>query len=192
MTRMFRKLSVMVLAAALTTAACGTNPQSGPWVTPPSGPPSVAGTPSATAKPSTAAAPQPTFTDPLHGNTTSVVKLYSYDAVAHSAVVEPIVFLDGTAYCQKFKIKSKDPQCQREWISKESHVKITVPVVSKPRLNAWDDGNGGDCFGDIVTGSVCAVSAATFAGWLKENPEGFAVITTKGGTITKIAQMYTP
>jgi hypothetical protein len=185
MTRMFRKLSVVALAVAvLTTAACGTTTQSsGPWVTPSS----VAAKPS-----SPVAAPKPTFTDPLHGSTTSVVKLYSYDAGAHSAVLEPIVFLEGPVYCKKFKIKASDPRCRREWTTDESHSKITVPVVPKPRLNAWDDGKEGDCIGSPVTGSVCPVSPAAFATWLKENPAGFAVITTKDGTITKIAQMYTP
>jgi hypothetical protein len=185
MTRMFRSLSVVVLAGAvLTTAACGTTTRSsGPWVTPSS----VAARPSAPA-----AAPKPTFTDPLHGSTTSVVKLYSYDATAHSAVVEPIVFMEGDTYCKKFKVRKNDPRCQLEVTTDESHVKMTVPVVSKPRLNAWDDGKDGDCIGSPVTGSVCPVSPAAFARWLKENPQGFAVITTKDGTITKIAQMFTP
>jgi hypothetical protein len=183
MTGMVKKLSAVVLAAAVSaTAACGTSHPAAPWVTPSS----------AAATPRSAAAPTPTFTDPLHGSTVSVVKLYKYDAAAHSAVLEPIVFMEGPVYCKKFKIKSSDPRCQLEYTTDESHTKITVPVVKRPRLNAWDDGKDGDCIGSPVTGSVCPVSPSAFARWLKENPAGFAAITTVDGTITKIAQMYTP
>jgi eukaryotic-like serine/threonine-protein kinase len=190
MARMTKKLSTVVLGAAVlaasvvATAACGTG-----GATSPQAAPSSAVAVKASSKP---AAPQPTFADPLHGSTTSVVKLHSYDATAHSAVVEPIVFMDGGEYCKKFKVKSSDPRCNREWTTDESHTTITVPVIPKPRLNAWDNGADGDCIGTMTTGSVCRTSPSTFAKWLKENPEGFAVITTKNGTITKIAQMYTP
>jgi ABC-type transport system substrate-binding protein len=177
-------LAAAVLAAAvLATAACGTGESTGP----PARPSTVAARPSG--KP---AAPTPTYADPARGSSTSVVKLYSYDAVAHSAVVEPIVFLDGAAYCKKFQVKPSDPRCVREWTSEESHTKITVAVSRKPTLNAWDDGQDGDCIGTITSGGVCPVSASRFAAWLEENPAGFAVITTRDGTITKIAEMYTP
>jgi hypothetical protein len=184
MARMTKTLSAVVLATAvLATAACGPGESTGPPVRPST----VAAGPSS--KP---AGVQPTYADPSRGSSTSVVKLYSYDAVAHSAVVEPIVFMDGGAYCTKFKVKPSDPRCDREWTSEESHTKITVPVSRKPTLNAWDDGRGGDCIGGMTSGGVCPVPAATFAAWLKDNPEGFAVITTRDGTITKIAEMYTP
>jgi hypothetical protein len=178
----FRATAVLA-AAVLATAACGTGDETAL----PAAPSSRAAAPS---RPP--AAPQPTFADPGHGSTTSVVKLYSYDAGAHSAVVEPIVFLDGAAYCKKFQVKSSDPRCGREWTSEESHTKITVPVSRKPTLNAWDDGQDGDCIGTMTSGGICPVSAARFAAWLKDNPAGFAVITTRDGTITKIAEMYTP
>jgi hypothetical protein len=184
MPRMTRILPAVVLAAAvLTTAACGIGESTGPPVRPST----VAARPS-----SRPAAPQPTYADPSRGSSTSVVKLYSYDAVAHSAVVEPIVFMDGGAYCKKFKVKPSDPRCDREWTTDESHTKITVAVSRKPTLNAWDNGRDGDCIGTITSGGICPVSASKFAAWLKDNPEGFAVITTKDGTITKIAEMYTP
>jgi hypothetical protein len=181
---MIRKLPVAVLAAAvLTTAACGTGDSTGPPVRPST----VAAGPSGEP-----AAPQPTYADPSRGSSTSVVKLYSYDALAHSAVVEPIVFMDGAAYCSKFQVKPSDPRCDREWTSEESHTKITVPVRRKPALNAWDNGPDGDCIGTMTSGGICPVSAARFAAWLRQNPAGFAVITTSDGTITKIAEMYTP
>jgi hypothetical protein len=183
MTRITKLAAVVLAGTVLATAACGTGDETAPPATPSS----------AAAEPSrTPAAPQPTFADPSHGSTTSVVKLYSYDAAAHSAVVEPIVFMDGGDFCKKFKIKSSNPRCQLEWTTEDSHTKITVPVSRKPRLNAWDNGQGGDCIGTMITGSTCSTSPAAFARWLKENPQGFAVITTEDGTITKIAQMYTP
>ena len=181
---MTSKLSTIVLAAVvLTTAGCANPTSKAPLITPSS----------AAVKPSTkAAAPQPTFADPLRDNTTSVVKLYSYNAAAGSAVVEPIIFMDGPAFCKAFKLKSGDPRCQREWTTEESHTKITVPVVQQPRLTTWDDHEGGDCIGSMTTGSTCPTSASEFAKWVEDNPEGFAVITTNDGTITKIAEMYTP
>jgi len=184
MTRMNSKLSAIVLVAAvLTTAACGTA-----TATTPSGPAS-----SAAVQPSTKpAAPTPTFADPTQGSGTTVVKLHSFDAGAGSAVVEPIIFMDGPAYCKAFKLKSSDGRCQREWVSEESHTKITLPVLAKPKLTTWDDHQGGDCIGSMTGGGTCPATAAEFAEWLKQDPGGFAVITTKDGTITHIAQMYTP
>lgn len=184
MTRMNTKLSAIVLAAAvLTTAACGT---AAPAASPvPSN--------SAAVKPSSKpVAPQPTFADPTQGSTTSVVKLYAYDAAAHSAVVEPIIFLDGPSFCKAFKIKSTDPRCDREWTTEESHTKITVPVSQQPKLTTWDDQHGGDCIGSMTSGGICPTSASAFAKWLKDNPKGFVVITTKDGTISKMAEMYLP
>jgi hypothetical protein len=184
MTRMNAKLSAIVLAAAvLTTAACGTvAPSTSPL------PPS-----SAAVKPSTKpAAPQPSYADPTRDDTTSVAKLYAYDAAAHSAVVEPIIFLDGPSFCKAFKIKSTDPRCDREWTTEESHTKITVPVSRQPKLTTWDDQKGGDCIGTMTSGGTCPTSVSAFAKWVKDNPNGFVVITTKSGTITKIAEMYLP
>jgi len=172
-------LPIALAAAVLTTAGCST----------PTRTPAPAHSSAAAVKPP---ASQPTFADPLSDSTTSVVKLYSYDAAAGSAVVEPIIFMDGPAFCKAFKLKSSDPRCEREWTTEESHTKITVPVVPDPKLTTWDDHKGGDCIGSMTTGGTCATSASEFAKWLKGNPEGFAVITTKDGMITKIAQMFIP
>ena len=160
-------------------AACG--------ATPPAAAPSSAPAPR-TSPP----APQPSFTDLTRGDSTSVVKLYSYDPGAHSAVVEPILFMDGPAYCKKFKVKPGDPRCDREWIAEESHTRITVPVITTPRLNAWENAAGDDCIGSMTTGSTCSVPVSTFTKRAKANPEGFVAITLHNGTATKLSEMYTP
>lgn len=172
--------SLGVLAAVLTTAACGSTP---PAAAPSFAPPPPRAVP---------APPQPTFADLTRGDATSVIKLYAYDAKAHSAVVEPIVFMDGPAFCQKFKVKAGDPRCDREWTTEESHTRITVPVSAEPRLNAWENAAGDDCIGSMTTGGTCAVSAATFTERAKANPGGFVVITIKDGVATKLAEMFTP
>jgi hypothetical protein len=165
--------------AVLATAACGTN---APSATPSFAPP-----------PSTAPAPpRPSFADLTRGDSTSVVKLYAYDPTADSAVVEPIIFMDGPAFCRKFKVKAGDPRCDREWTTEESHTRVTVPVVAKPRLNAWENAAGDDCIGTLTTGSTCAVSVTTFTKRAKANPAGFVVITVKAGVATKLSEMYTP
>lgn len=172
--------SLAVVAALLTTAACGATPP--PAVTP-SLPPAPSPTPGA---------PRPTFADLTHGDATSAVKLFSYDARAHSAVVEPIIFMDGPAYCKKFRVKAGDPRCEREWTTEESHTRITVPVAAKPRLNAWENAAGDDCIGTMTTGATCAVSAATFTERAKANPAGFVVMTIRNGTAIKLAELFTP
>ena len=180
MAPMTSKVSAAVLAAALLTAAgCGF---AGP----------DASGPASSAPVSKAPAPGPTFADLTTGSKSSAVRLYSYDAAAHSAVVEPIIFLDGTAFCKAFKIKPSDPRCQRDWEDEESHVKVTVPVAAKPKLTQWDNHRDGDCIGSMTGGGICPATEAEFAAWLKDNPGGFAVITLVAGTITKIAEMYTP
>jgi hypothetical protein len=191
---MTSKISAVILAAALlTTAGCAATGRNAPAAPPsratgdPSGKAPGSGAPS-----SKAPKPGPTFADLTTGSKTSVVKLYSYDATAHSAVVEPIIFLDGPAFCKAFKLKSSDPRCQRDWEDEESHIKVTVPVSAKPRLTQWDDHKDGDCIGTITGGAVCPATTAEFATWLKGNPGGFAVVTLVDGTVTKIAQMYTP
>jgi hypothetical protein len=178
-----RRAVIVLLAVLLTTAACADPERTATLVTPSS----AAGRPSTRAP-----APQPTYTDITRGDSTSVVKLYAYDPRAHSAVAEPVIFLDGPAFCKAFKLKSSDPRCDRDWATEESHTKVTVPVVAQPKLMAWDDHHEGDCTGTITSGGVCRTTTADFADWLRQNPKGFAVLTVKDGTVTKIAEMFTP
>lgn len=183
MTPMTSKASAVVLAAALlATAGCGSAVRDQP-----------AGSGRASSAPvSKAPTPGPTFADLTKGSKSSTVNLYSYDATAHSAVVEPIIFMDGPAFCKAFKLKPSDSRCQRDWADEESHLKVTVPVVAKPKLTRWDDHRDGDCIGTMTGGGTCPATEAEFAAWLKDNPGGFAVITLVNGTATKIAEMYTP
>jgi len=173
--------AVVAGAGVLATGACGATTGSAPPAASISPAPSVAPAP-----------PRPSFADLTRGDSTSVVKLYAYDAEAHSAVVEPIIFMDGPAYCRKFQIKAGDGRCEREWITEESHTRITVPVVARPRLTAWENEKGEDCIGSMTTGGLCPVPAKVFARWLEENAEGMAVVTMKDGVVTKLAEMYTP
>lgn len=178
----------VTVAALVLLAGCGTNtPSDSSWKTPPaSASASVAASPTAVG---------PTFADLTQGSKTSVVKLYSYDGEAHSAVVEPIIFMSGPDFCKAFKLKGADAPCENDWASKDSHTKVTVPVVANPKLLTWDGGaadENGDCVGTITSGGVCPISATKFTKWSNENPQAFAVVTMVKGTVTKIAQMYTP
>ncbi|MFD0517572.1 serine/threonine-protein kinase [Paractinoplanes durhamensis] len=138
--------------------------------------------------------PQVTFPDLTGtGPATSVVKLYAYDPAAHVAVAEPVLYLDGTDYCTRFKIKQGDGRCEQETIIVESHLKVTVPTANRPALTTWDDPTGeGDCIGTMRSGGLCPIKQAAFTAWLKGDPQGLAAITTSGGTATKLAQMYRP
>jgi hypothetical protein len=138
------------------------------------------------------AAPQPTFADLTRGSTTSVVKLFAYDARHRSAIVEPIVFMTGDEFCKTFKIKKSDPRCDEEWTTEESHTKITMPVAATPKLYTWDDGEGGVCIGEPAAGGTCPTTARAFARWLTEQPGGMVAITTRNATVTRMAQIYTP
>jgi hypothetical protein len=167
----------------LLTAACGRPDRNPTLVTPSSAP---------VATRTTTPAPRPTYTDLTTGDSTSVVRLYAYDPKAHSAVAEPIVFMEGPDFCRKFKIKSSDPRCELEWTTEESHLRVTLPVTAEPRLLAWDDHHDGDCIGTPTSGGVCRTTTTDFAAWLDQNPKGYAVLTVKDGTVVKMAEMYTP
>jgi hypothetical protein len=46
---------------------------------------------------------------------------------------------------------------------------------------------------DVKTGAgSCRMSPAAFAGWLKANTDALVRVTTKGGTVLSIAELYTP
>ncbi|MET3426456.1 hypothetical protein BJ973_005668 [Actinoplanes tereljensis] len=127
------------------------------------------------------------------GRAESVVKLYSYDPVAHVAVVEPVLYLSGPDYCTLLKLKQTDGRCEQETIIVESHLKVTLPVVTKPALTTWDDpASEGDCIGTMTSGGVCPIKLAAFTKWLKADPYGLAAVTTSAGVATRLAEMYRP
>jgi predicted Ser/Thr protein kinase len=142
---------------------------------------------------SPAVSAQPAFTDLTSGSSTSVVRLYAYDPVAHAAIAEPILFMNGTDFCKRFKVKSSDERCNLEWITVDSHVKVTVPVTIRPKLTTWDAATAADdCVGSMPTGSTCPTTATAFLKWLKAQPSGGLVaVTTAGGHLTKLAEEYT-
>jgi hypothetical protein len=127
------------------------------------------------------------------GHASSVVKLRSYDPVAHVVVAEPVLLLSGPDYCTQFKIKQNDGRCEQEYLVVESHLKVTIPAASRPALTTYDDPNGeGVCIGSMTSGGTCPTKPAQFAKWLKADPQGLAVVTTTGGVATRLAEMYTP
>ena len=183
-----RALLVLPALAAITAmaAGCGTNQPptfaGGSTSAPPrSTPPTVAKT----------AAPAPTFPDVTRGKTAVTANLLSYDAAADSAVVVPTIMLTGEDYCKRFKVKASDGRCQREWITEDSHTKITLPVSPDAKLLSFKEGDP-ECIGNMIAGSVCKVSEKEFAAWARANPQGLVRITTKDGTIVKLAQVFTP
>ncbi|WP_213004928.1 serine/threonine-protein kinase [Paractinoplanes toevensis] len=139
--------------------------------------------------------PQPVQFADLNGKgeVSSVVKLYSYDPVAHAAVVEPVLYLSGPDYCTLLKIEPTDARCEQETTIVESHLKVTLPVVKQPALTTWDDpGSEGDCIGTMTSGGICPIKLAAFAKWLKAEPQGLAAVTTDAGVATRLAEMYMP
>jgi hypothetical protein len=150
------------------------------------------GSPSAFPSAPSSAAPEPSFADLTRGSTTSVVKLHAYDAKNRSAVVEPILFMTGQKYCKTFKVKSTDARCNREWITEDSHTKVTVPVAAKPKYFTWQAENGDVCIETPEGGGTCPMTAKEFDAWAAENTNAMVAITTVDGTITRMAQIFTP
>jgi len=136
---------------------------------------------------------QPAFSDLTTGGGRSVVRLYAYDPVAHAAIAEPVLFMTGADYCTRFKIKPSDGQCQREWTTVDSHLKVTAPVVARPKLFSWQDAQGGgDCIGSMAGGGTCPTTSTAFLKWLKDEAStGLVAVTTQDGRITRLAEEYT-
>jgi hypothetical protein len=133
----------------------------------------------------------PDLAGAAHG--ASPVKIYSFDPAAHVVVVEPILFLSGPDYCTMFKIKQTEGQCQIDWESVDSHLKLSLPVSGQPLLYSFNNSEGDTvCVGGFSTGGTCPIKSAVFAKWVKENPAGLVAVTTTGGRVTKLAEMYTP
>ena len=143
---------------------------------------------------SPAPAPTPTFADVTHGDSETAAMLYSYDATAHSAVLMPVIFMDGPAYCKAFHLKSSDSRCEREWVSQESHVKATLPVSPSVKLLAANlETEDRDCVGSIEKGGSCPVGVKKFQQIAKANKGDFLVhITVENGTVTRIAEEFRP
>ncbi|WP_306205692.1 hypothetical protein [Actinoplanes sp. RD1] len=166
---------LLALAAAGALAACSSAPA-----------PS-----SATASPSPAPA-VPTFADVSRGDSTSVVKLISFDAKARSAVAEPTIFLLGPDFCEAFHLPSSDPRCERDWNTEDSNTRVTLPVAGDAELLTIHGGDP-ECFGDdtLIVGT-CELTPAKFAALAEDSGEMLAQLTVVDGTATRIAEVYTP
>lgn len=161
--------------------AFSATPSGTPSRTPPSGP--------ASKKP----VPRPRFADLTQGSTTSVVRLHSYDAENASAVVEPIIFMTGDAYCRTFKLKRTDGRCvSSAYVTEESHTKVTVPVAATAKFLTWEGTDGSVCIDAPEKGGTCPMTRKQFADWFKLNKKGMVAVATEDGTITRMAVVYTP
>ena len=201
------KRKLIAVALVLAAGGCGTStPNAAPAPTPtPTGPASAGPAPTTsaptsapTSSPASSPAskkpvPPPRFADLTQGSTTSVVKLHNYDAKNASAVVEPMIFMTGDAYCRTFKIKRSDSRCVSEaYVTEESHTKVTVPIAADAKYFTWEGSDGSVCIDAPEKGGTCPMSEKEFAGWFKLNKQAMVAVATKDGTITRMATVYTP
>ncbi|WP_240670462.1 serine/threonine-protein kinase [Actinoplanes solisilvae] len=129
------------------------------------------------------------FTDPTTGSSQSVVELYSYDPVAHSAVAQPVIVMDSADYCKQFKIDPSDIRCSDPFQIVESRTKVTIPVRSAPKLTVWENVDGGADIVSVRAGAGRSISAAKFTKWLTASQGGLVAVTVTNGeatTLTKI------
>ncbi|MEV6636963.1 hypothetical protein AB0M54_40135 [Actinoplanes sp. NPDC051470] len=143
-----------MLAAVLLTGGCATGNAGTTAPSPaPSGSLAVA-----TGRP---VRPEPSFADLTRGSTVSAVKLFAYEPAARSAVVEPIIFMGGAAYCKTYQVKRTDTRCQEEWTTEKSRRKVTMTVAAKPALLTWQGEDGDVCAESLADGSggTCPISA---------------------------------
>jgi hypothetical protein len=132
------------------------------------------------------------FTDPTTGSSQSMVELYSYDPVAHSAVAEPVLMLNSADYCKQFKIESSDIQCSDPFQIVESHTKVTIPVGSAPKLTSWENVGGGDAIVSVHAGAGHSISSSKFHKWLAEKSGGLVAVTTSNGEATTLTEIDNP
>jgi hypothetical protein len=180
------KLIAVVLGLALLAGGCGTGqPETGPAPSSPSSSPSAAAP--------SPSAPQPRFADLTQGSTTSVVTLHSYDAKNASAVVEPMIFMTGDAYCRAFKIKRSDNRCvHHAYVTEESHTKVTVPIAPTAEYFTWEGEDGSVCIDAPEKGGTCPMTEKQFGAFFKLNKRPMVAVATKDGTLTRLAVVYTP
>ncbi|BCY10809.1 serine/threonine-protein kinase [Actinoplanes sp. L3-i22] len=150
-------------------------------------------------RPIPAAAPAPSasapttikpFTDVRRENAESIVIVHAYTPKSHSMVVEPVLFMSGDEYCKTFALKpSADAPCEREWVTEDSRMTVTLPTSATPKLTSWLDDTE-RCAGDPVTVGTCKISAEQLAERLTDG--ALAQVTTKNGVIVAVAEVFTP
>ncbi|MEV6343149.1 serine/threonine-protein kinase [Actinoplanes sp. NPDC051851] len=132
----------------------------------------------------------PPFTDVRRGSTTSVVKVRAYYPASRSIVVEPVLFLSGDEYCTALHLKpTADTPCEREWLTEDSRMVVTLPTSAAPKLTStFDDPER--CAGNPVTVGTCTISATELAE--RVTGGGLVELTSTDGTATALAELYTP
>ncbi|MFC7532935.1 serine/threonine protein kinase [Actinoplanes sp. GCM10030250] len=133
--------------------------------------------------------PPADFTDPATGSSQSMVELHSYDPVAHSAVVQPVLVMASADYCKQFKIDPDDIKCSDPFQIVESHTKVTIPVRSAPKLTSWVNAGGGDGIVSVRAGAGRSISAAKFTKWLAGKPGGLVAVATANGEVTTLTKI---
>ena len=155
----------------------------------------AAPTPTQSHAPKTSVKPpaaSPSYPDVTQGDSSTAALLYSFDAAAHSAVIEAVIFMEGPSYCQKYRIRSTDGRCERDWVLVQSHQKAAVPVSPDVKLFTADSTTG-DCIGSIDQGGSCPVTTTKFSSMAAADRNDFLVyVTIKAGTVTRIAEEYRP
>ncbi len=116
--------------------------------------------------------------------------MHSYDPKSKSLVAEPVLFMSGTEYCKTFAVQpSADAPCEREWVTEDSRMTVTLPTSASPKLTGtFDDPER--CAGDPVTVGTCKIAPDQLAERLDGG--GLAQVTTAGGVVTAMAEVYTP
>lgn len=177
-------LSLPLLLAACAKNADGTAPLAGA-----SAGSSASATPKTSVRPP---APGPSYVDVTKGDSSTAVMLYSFDPAVHSAVVEPVIYMEGPTYCTKYRIRQSDSRCNLETVTVQSHQRATVPVSPQAKFFLAVSGDR-DCVGSIEKGGICPATTDQFTKLVGENRGGFVVhLTIEDGTATRIAEEYHP
>jgi hypothetical protein len=175
-------LSLPLLLAACAKTADGTASPAGAGS-------SASATPKTSVRPP---APGPSYVDVTKGDSSTAVLLYSFDPAVHSAVVEPVIYMEGPTYCTKYRIRQSDSRCNLETVTVQSHQKATVPVSPQAKFFLAVSGDR-DCVGSIELGGSCPATSEQFTQLVEQNGGGLvAHVTIKDGTATRLAEEYHP
>ncbi len=129
------------------------------------------------------------FTDVRTGSSTSIVEVHGYYPKSRSIVVEPVLFMSGPEYCTMFALDPDGDVCQRAWLTEDSRMTITLPIVADPKLTSTR-GNDQECLKHPVTVGDCKTSIADFTDLVEVSP--LYRLTTVDGTATALAEVYVP
>nr|GID81144.1 hypothetical protein Ade03nite_00680 [Actinoplanes derwentensis] len=132
----------------------------------------------------------PPFTDVRTGNTTSIVLVHGYYPKSRSLVVEPVLFMSGEEYCKLFSLKpSDDAPCEREWVTEDSSMTVTLPVSTKVKLTStFEDPER--CLTHPAIVGDCKISATLMAERLNEGR--LVELATVDGVVTSVAEVFIP